>query len=812
MVKPRGEPGKRPRHSPRKKFLRRQVLTDWNRFRTARTATHSEREQDDASLASGTERLVCDKNTYTETINLTTEIAEARHGLIKRWKRQKLNHKLKKRIAAITAEALEYATQLARSNWNTKCKDLQGNLGTKDLLEQLKLRYIRSSPDEEYHDYEGEPNPELDVPFSFEDVWSALQDLGRNTAPGEDCVQDTLLRNLDAGSVWENGELPREWKHSEIILIPKPGKELCLDNLRPIALTSCVGQLMGRVVLKRLQPHMEETGVFSYTMFRFREHLSTQDVMLQLKEDILGPISRLTTQAGLALDVKGAFDNVGHQLILRNLKVINCGSRMYNYLRDFLRNMTAINGAGDFRTDVFDTPDRDTPQGTVLSPTLFSLAMSGLPPILECIPHIKHTLYADDLTIWTVSGSGGEKQDALQAAVDDVQRYLRQGHLHISASKSEFIIVCKTPRSRRKSEPRVEIQVFLDDGSRIPAVSRARILGLHLQEDGKATHTLTLLQNPPAARPQEDDTIKLVNALVVSRIIYSTPYLNLTKGGEDKVDVLIRKASKTALGLPPYISTEELLKLGVHNTFRELVDSHLATQRDRLAQTLRAGRHIWSQIKVHTMPRNMCPKLHAERRNSRARLYQKAYGKRADALYTEAATYAYQRNEATICVVDGTGCTRITALLRTSNTTIAEEFAIAMAIGLGEDHVIIRSDSQTALRRFLAGCVSPKALKIPGHDEVKGNRCADTEARACTLRAAPAATSRLGLDSYFIPVPQRHSEIRAYHRGQRLEYPRHTKISTETGKPHALPSLTAADQLNLIGRARLTADSVGALD
>ncbi|KAG0430469.1 hypothetical protein HPB47_022671 [Ixodes persulcatus] len=186
--------------SPGQKFLRKQALTDWDRFRAARTATYSEREHDDASLASWTERLVCDKNTYAETINLTTEtpevdrhllqLWEARHGLIKRWKCQKLNRKLKKQIAAITVEALEYATQLARSNWNKKCTDLQGKLGTKDawqflrhlldpskskrntsqsfqkivrdfpgtnqdLLEQLKLRYIGLSPDEEYHDYEG---------------------------------------------------------------------------------------------------------------------------------------------------------------------------------------------------------------------------------------------------------------------------------------------------------------------------------------------------------------------------------------------------------------------------------------------------------------------------------------------------------------------------------------------------------------------------------------------------------------------------------------------------------------------------------
>ncbi|KAG0412879.1 hypothetical protein HPB47_009974 [Ixodes persulcatus] len=183
----------------------------------ARTATHSEREQDDASLVSWTERLVCDKNTYTETINLTTEtpevnrhllhLWEARQGLIKRWKRQKLNRKLKKRISAIVAEALE-----------------------------------------------------------------------------------------------------------------------------------------------------------------------------------------TTTQEVLALDVKRTFDNVGLQLILRNMTLTNCGSRMYNYLRDFPRNRTATIGAGDLRTDAISTPNKGTPQGAVLSPNLFNLAMSGLPPILERIPHIKHSL------------------------------------------------------------------------------------------------------------------------------------------------------------------------------------------------------------------------------------------------------------------------------------------------------------------------------------------------------------------------------------------------------------------------------------
>ncbi|KAG0417240.1 hypothetical protein HPB47_005775, partial [Ixodes persulcatus] len=404
---------------------------------------------------------------------------EARHDLTKRWKRQKLNRKLKKLIAAITGEALKYATQLALSNWNKKCTDLQGNLGTRDtwqilrqlldpsksiritsqtpqkilrdfpgtnqdLLEHLKQRYIGSSPDKEYHDNEGEPNPDIDR---------------------------------------------------------------------------------------------------SRTRFR--------------------------------------------------------------------RQSTRFNG-----------------------------------------------IYAK----------------AVKSAV-----------------KSELILVCKTPRSHRKLEPRDEIHIFLDDGSQIPVVPRARILGSHLQVDGKATHTLTLLQNQvtqilrimhrePAGGTASGKTIRSNWLTPWCCRASSTPhcYLNLTKEDEVKLDVLIRKAYKDALGLPPYTSTEKLLKLGVHNTFRELADCHLATRRDRLTQTP-AG----------------------ERSSSRSRFPSNGIERTPR-----------HRFRGTFRAKSRTGSTRVMASLRTSNTTIAEELAIAMAIGLGEDDVTSMSGSQAALRRFLAGRVSPKALKV----------------------------------------------------------------------------------------------------
>lgn len=153
-----------------------------------------------------------DMNEYTRTVNLTTEtpevdehllrIWESRHTFTRRWKRQKLNQKLKKRIAELTAAGFEYAIQLAQFTWHKTCNELQDQLGTKDawlflrhlldpskskwvtnqtlhkiardfpgtihdLLIQLELRQTREAVVSKQEGYKGASNPELESPFTF---------------------------------------------------------------------------------------------------------------------------------------------------------------------------------------------------------------------------------------------------------------------------------------------------------------------------------------------------------------------------------------------------------------------------------------------------------------------------------------------------------------------------------------------------------------------------------------------------------------------------------------------------------------------
>lgn len=395
---------------------------------------------------------------------------------------------------------------------------------------------------------------------------------------------------------------------------------------------------MEHVVLQRLQNYLEDTDRIPHTMFGFRPKLSTQDILLQLKKEIFETASKNAPKAILALDLKGAFDNVAHTAILRNLASLDCGERTYGYVRDFLTARQAILKVGDLQSNPHKYGSRGTPQGAVLSPMLFNIAMINLPQKLGSIPDIKHGLYADDITIWIAKGSEGEMQERLQQAADTVHTYAKECGLACAPQKSELLLVQK-----RRHDLSTSFYIMMD-GIRIEPTDHIKILGMTYQEDCKNTRLLQKLDSSTAQITRmirrvstqkygmkEQDTIKLVQAFIISRLAYVTPYTILQAADKQKLNTLIRKAYKQALALPPTTSTERLAALGIHNTIEEIVEAHLTAQQVRLGLTS-TGRsvltslklnaltetedaaivplEIRTRLKLHPLPRNMHPEHH----------------------------------------------------------------------------------------------------------------------------------------------------------------------------------------------------------
>lgn len=790
---------------------------------------------------------------------------EARRSLSKRWKRQRLNRKLRLRIAAVTEEAAQYATQLAQTNWANFCSSLKGTLGTKrtwNILRALldptstkthtnttthKLIYLeeRKGTDIMAHTktlYIPQPLPtspnaspltppapdeNLDADVTLPEVKQALAYITRDTAPGPDRITYKVLRNLDDISLqeltdlfnehWRKGTLPGDWKHAQISLIPKHGKSLLLQNLRPISLTSCVGKLFEHVIVRRLQPHLEAKRFFPDTQFGFRPNLSAQDVLLHIKETLFYPKRRTArTRAILALDIQKAFDNVGHEHILRTLATTGCGRRIWQYVKAFLENRTAEIRLGPLTSAAFALPNRGTPQGAVISPLLFNVAMAPLARELTGIPKLHHAFYADDMTLWVSQGSIGEAQDVLQTAINVIEQHISIMGLFCSPEKSELLTI-----KPYTSDPGIDLFVH---GQPVPKVDKIRILGLHIQSNLDASFTLNLLdkqikQISGLVRRitsrnhglSEKDTMQMIEALVVSRLAYHLPYHHLTEKQLDQANRLIRRAVKTALRLPVRTSTTRLLQTGLYNTVQEIIEAQRSNQLLRLSRTP-TGRNLlrtlgcepsgtipneepWCPIPVRLaahmhlkpLPRNMNVQRYPGRRKARADYYARRYQNREDVLYVDAAVGPLE-GTATVAAMTEDGRIKLSASVKTARTDVAEGVALALAVAhAAADSTIteICTDSQSAYRYFLQG-IAPKTVThilqnipplphpvtitwVPGHECVPGNERVNAQVRGLSLRTpddhSPKPTEKPGAGIYT------YHQITTYYRKGRRELP-----------------------------------------
>lgn len=485
------------------------------------------------------------------------------------------------------------------------------------LLDQIRTKLFGDDITAVVHsNYMGAPNPTLDAPFTKTELAQALAKLIRNTAPGHDKITYGLLRNMNEehqesllecyNNHWAQGTVPAHWRHADITLLSKPNKPIAIDNLRPIALTSCVGKLFEHLVARRLTDYLEESDMLPHTMFGFRPHLSTQDVHLQLKELVINNLSKSQPSSILALDVQGAFDNVTHAAILNRLQTLNCGAAAYNYVRAFLTGRTATLHLGPHASEKFSTPAKGTPQGSVISPMLFNIALSGLPAQLNSIENVSHALYADDVTLWITKGSSGHQQDQLQEAIDTTLAYLQTCGLTCAPSKSALLVM--RSRARGRPAPPTPDPTVTINGEVVPTTQTLRILGIHYHHDGSGAALLPRLQQTVTQLThliqrvcsrrhglKEADTCKILQAMLISRITYGTPYVALKTSETNKIDIMIRKAYKTALGLPVFTSTDRLLQLGLHNTLPELTEAHTNSQHQRLRLTA-TGRYVLSTL------------------------------------------------------------------------------------------------------------------------------------------------------------------------------------------------------------------------
>lgn len=298
-------------------------------------------------------------------------------------------------------------------------------------------------PSDEY----SEPEPsEINLPITVKEVQNSIRSL-KNSSPGPDGIYAVMLKQINYqqlealtfffNRIWQEGCFPSSWREAFILPIHKPNKDKALPaSYRPISLTSVLCKAMEKIVVKRLHHFLETKHLLDPYQCGFRPARSTQDNLIYLQEEINLGFHRKCHTTCVFFDIEKAFDRLLPSTILKSLQEMNIAGNITKFVFNFLSNRTFCVRIGQ----ILSAPklqETGTPQGSVLSPLLFILALNS---ITKAIQHpIQHLLYADDLVIFLQHANSKNATHQLQKTIYNLENWGAVRGLKFSPSKTKIL-------------------------------------------------------------------------------------------------------------------------------------------------------------------------------------------------------------------------------------------------------------------------------------------------------------------------------------------------------------------------------------
>nr|VZI14314.1 unnamed protein product [Spirometra erinaceieuropaei] len=232
-----------------------------------------------------------------------------------------------------------------------------------------------------------ETNVDLDLPPSPQETIRAVQQLSSGKAPGSDAIPaevykhggPLLMDHLTAlfQEMWRQGEVPQDFKDATIVHLykRKANRQVC-DNHRDISQLNIAGKIFARILLNRLNNHLEQ-GLLPESQCGFRRHRGTTDMIFaarQLQEKCQEMRTHLYSTF---VDLAKAFDTVNREGLWQIMQKFGCPERFTQMVRQLHYGMMARvtdNGAVSEAFAVIN----GVKQGSVLASTLFSLMFSAM--------------------------------------------------------------------------------------------------------------------------------------------------------------------------------------------------------------------------------------------------------------------------------------------------------------------------------------------------------------------------------------------------------------------------------------------------
>ena len=221
---------------------------------------------------------------------------------------------------------------------------------------------------------------------TLEEVQLCIKQLTSGKAPGEDGIPPDIYKHGGPAiaeqllvlfiKIWKDGEVIQDFRDAIIKhLYKNKGDRMCCDNHRGVSLLCIAGKILARLVLNRLNKHIDKIGLIPESQCGFRSGRGTTDMVFALRQ--VQEKCKLHGQDLylLFINLTKAFDTINRESLWCILEKVGCPKLFVSLIRSFHDNMKATVREGSDSSAAFDVTS-GTKQGCVLAPTLFSVFFS----------------------------------------------------------------------------------------------------------------------------------------------------------------------------------------------------------------------------------------------------------------------------------------------------------------------------------------------------------------------------------------------------------------------------------------------------
>ena len=223
---------------------------------------------------------------------------------------------------------------------------------------------------------------------------------------------------------------------------------------------------MEKMICNRLYYKLENEKLFNDFQSGFRKNKRTLDHLLRISEDIRKALATKQYTLGVFLDIEKAYDMVWKKGVLFKLSKMGITGNTFNWINSFLHNRKLQVKVGNSLSNEFSV-DNGVPQGSVISPLLFLIAINDL----KVDTGTSLSLFADDTAIWKSNRNFKFLIDKIQSSLDSISQWCDLWGFKISIKKTQVIVFT------RKKIPPVNL---LYNNKKLPVVNKVKFLGLIL--------------------------------------------------------------------------------------------------------------------------------------------------------------------------------------------------------------------------------------------------------------------------------------------------------------------------------------------